>query len=124
METIPSLTGSTCQGATTALKAIGLVVQCEEAYSSSVPNGQVISWSPTNQGPEGSTVVVSVSQGPPPVPVPDVYGDDLAQAYTAIENGGLQVGSISGPGSGRVVATSPSPETMVPPDSTVDLTMQ
>ncbi|HXW32179.1 MAG TPA: PASTA domain-containing protein [Acidimicrobiales bacterium] len=124
VETIPSLTGSTCQGATTALQAIGFKIQCQQAYSTSVPNGQVISWSPTNQAPEGTMVVVQVSQGPPPVPVPDVYGDDLAQAYTAIENAGLQVGAISGPGSGRVVASSPSPETMVSPGTTVDLTMQ
>jgi serine/threonine-protein kinase len=82
-----------------------------------------VSWSPTGQAPEGSTVVVQVSQGPPPVPVPDVYGDNLQAALTIIQNAGLQAGTISGPGSGRVVQTSPPPGTMVAPGSTVNITM-
>jgi serine/threonine-protein kinase len=123
LETIPSLTGSTCQGATTTLQAVGLVAQCQQTYSATVPNGQVVSWSPTGQAPEGSTVVVQVSQGPPPVPVPDVYGDNLQAALTIIQNAGLQAGTISGPGSGRVVQTSPPPGTMVAPGSTVNITM-
>lgn len=123
LETIPSLTGSTCQGATTTLQAIGLVAQCQQTYSATVPNGQVVSWTPTGQAPEGSTVVIQVSQGPPPVPVPDVYGDSLQAALTILQNDGLQAGTISGPGSGRVVQTTPPPGTMVAPGSTVNIVM-
>jgi beta-lactam-binding protein with PASTA domain len=123
IETIPSLTGSTCQGATTALQAVGLVAQCQNQYSATIPDGQVVSWSPTGQAPEGSTVLVQVSQGPPPVPVPDIYGDNLQTALTILQNDGLQAGTISGPGSGRVVQTSPPPGTMVAPGSSVNIVM-
>ncbi|MDE3086966.1 MAG: PASTA domain-containing protein, partial [Acidobacteriota bacterium] len=123
VETIPSLTGATCQGATTALQAVGLVAQCQNQYSATIPDGQVVSWSPTGQAPEGSTVVVQVSQGPPPVAVPDIYGDNLQTALTVLQNDGLQAGTISGAGSGRVVKTSPPPGTMVAPGSSIDIVM-
>ena len=38
-ETIPSLTGQNCTGATTTLKAVGLVANCTSQYNSSVPSG-------------------------------------------------------------------------------------
>jgi len=121
IETIPSLNGSTCQGATTALQAVGLVAQCQQAYSTTVPNGQVVSWSPTGQAPEGTTVVIQVSQGPPPVTVPNVIGMTVAQAITALQNAGLNPGSDQGPLSGHVFATDPSPGTSVPEGTTVNL---
>lgn len=124
IETIPSLTGSTCQGATTTLQAVGLKAQCQNAYSATVASGQVVSWSPTGQAPQGTTVTVQISQGPPPVPVPDMIGDTLQQALTALQNAGLQAGNISGRGSGHVVQTSPSSGTPVPPGSSVNLTLQ
>ncbi|HAM03600.1 MAG TPA: hypothetical protein DCQ30_15460 [Acidimicrobiaceae bacterium] len=124
IETIPSLTGSTCQGATTTLQAVSLKAQCQNTYSTTVPSGQVVSWSPTGQAPQGTTVVVQISQGPPPVPVPNLLGDTLQQALTALQNAGLQPGNISGRGSGRVVQTSPSTGTPVPPGSSVDMTLQ
>jgi eukaryotic-like serine/threonine-protein kinase len=123
IETIPSLTGSTCQGATTALDAVGLVAKCQPVYSASVPNGQVVVWSPTGQALEGATVTVQVSEGPPPVPVPDIVGMRLGPALAALQNEGLTVGSISGPGSGLVVSASPSVGSSVPPGTTVDITM-
>ncbi len=61
-ETIPSLTGSTCAGATTALQAVGLVAQCTDQYNGSVPSGEVISWSPTGTALEGATVTVVISR--------------------------------------------------------------
>ncbi|MHB8330417.1 MAG: protein kinase domain-containing protein, partial [Acidimicrobiales bacterium] len=80
MEPIGSLTGSTCDGATTALEAVKLVARCNDVYSTTVPTGQVVDWSPTGQAPEGSTVTVDVSQGPPPVVVPPIDGKTVAQA--------------------------------------------
>lgn len=124
VETIPSLTGSTCQGATTTLQALSLKAQCQNTYSTTVPVGQVVSWSPTGQAPQGTTVVVQISQGPPPVPVPDMIGDTLQQALTQLQNAGLQAGSIQGRGSGHVVQESPSANTPVPPGSSVNLTLQ
>jgi len=122
IETIPSLTGSTCQGATTTLEAIGLKVQCQQAYSTSVPNGQVISWSPTDQAPEGAMVVVQVSEGPPPVTIPtDIIGMTVAQAITVLQAIGLNPGTDEGSLGGHVFATDPTAGTTVPEGSTVNL---
>lgn len=122
IETIPSLTGSTCQGATTALHAVGLTAQCQQTYSTSVPSGQVVSWSPTSQAPEGTVVVVQVSQGPPPVTIPtDIIGMTVAQAITALEAVGLTPGTDQGSLGGHVFATDPTTGTSVPEGSTVNL---
>lgn len=119
-ETIPSLTGSTCTGATTALQAVGLVAQCTPAYSSSVPNGQVISWNPTGTALEGSTVAISVSEGPQPVVVPAVVTDTVAQAIAALEADGL-VPAANGLLVGHVFDSTPAQGTSVLPGTTVTL---
>jgi serine/threonine-protein kinase len=120
-ETIPSLTGSTCTGASTALQAVGLVPQCSNAYSSTVPNGQVISWTPTGTALEGTTVAISVSEGPQPVTVPAALdGMTVNQATAALEAVGL-VPAADGPLVGHVFDASPAPGTAVPPGTTVTL---
>jgi serine/threonine-protein kinase len=119
-ETIPPLTGSTCTGATTALKAVGLLAQCTNAYSSTTPNGQVISWTPTGTAPEGTTVSVSISEGPQPVTVPPVDGDTVAQAIAALEAAGL-VPAADGPLVGSVFDSTPAAGASVAPGSTVTL---
>ncbi len=121
IEMIPSLTGSTCTGATTALMANGLVAMCNNESSQTVPNGQVISWSPTGTAHEGATVTVNISTGPPPVNVPDVIGMTVAQAIGALEQAGLNPGTDQGPLSGQVFATNPSGGTSVPEGTTVTL---
>jgi serine/threonine-protein kinase len=120
-ETIPSLTGSTCAGATTALTAVGLVAQCTNAYSTSIPNGQVISWTPTGTALEGTTIAISISEGPPPVTVPDVSGDSVNQASNQLTNAGLVPGNLQGSLSGRVFQTNPPAGASVPQGTTVTL---
>lgn len=122
-ENIPTLTGSTCQGATTALQAVGLVAKCTNVYSTTVANTQVVSWSPTGQALWGSTVTVNISQGPPPVAIPNIIGMRLGPALSALQNAGLTAGTISGQASGYVVSTSPPVGTMVPPGTAVNITM-
>ncbi len=120
-ENIPSLTGSTCAGATTALQAVGLVPQCTNAFSATVPNGQVISWTPTGTALEGSTIAISVSEGPQPVTVPaGLIGMNVNQATAALENAGL-VPAADGPLEGHVFDSSPEPGTSVPPGTTVTI---
>jgi serine/threonine-protein kinase len=119
-ETIPSLTGSTCTGATTALQAVGLVAQCTPAFSTTVPNGEVISWNPTGTAPEGTTIAVSVSEGPQPVIVPSVDSFTVSEAIAALEAVGL-VPAANGPLVGRVFDSTPAAGTSVPPGTTVTL---
>lgn len=119
-ETIPSLTGSTCTGATTALQAVQLVAQCTNAFSSTVPNGQVISWNPTGTALAGTTVAVSISEGPQPVVVPPLADDTVAEATTALQAVGL-VPAANGPLVGHVFESTPASGTSVPPGTTVTI---
>lgn len=64
--TVPKVTGETKDAASSKLKAEGLVVSVQEAYSDTVPAGQVISQS-IEAGkvvPAGTTVTITVSLGP------------------------------------------------------------
>jgi eukaryotic-like serine/threonine-protein kinase len=122
---IPSLSGSTCAGAKTALQAVGLVAQCQNEYTTSgVPNGQVVSWTPTGNVPQGTNVTVEISQGPPLVTVPDVTHDSVADAINALEQVGLVPGTDQGSLAGKVFATNPAAGTSVPEGTTVTLYTQ
>lgn len=120
-ESIPSLTGATCAGATTTLGRLGLHAQCTNAYNQTVPAGQVISWSPTGTALQGATIVVRVSLGPPPVIVPTVVGLTVAQAISALEASGLVPGSLQGPLSGTVFESDPAQGASVPQGTSVVL---
>jgi eukaryotic-like serine/threonine-protein kinase len=119
-ENIPSLTGATCAGATTALTAVGLVAQCTNAYSSTVTSGEVISWTPTGTALEGTTIAVSISEGPQPVAVPSIIGDSVNQAVTILQDDGL-VPAADGPLEGHVFDCTPEPGTAVAPGTTVTI---
>ena len=121
-ETIPSLTGETCDGATTTLKAVGLLANCTSQYSSSVPNLSVITWAPTGTALEGSTVNIVVSQGPQPVTIPsNLYGMTVSEAIAALQALGLTPVSGGGSLSGHVFLSSPAAGTSVLPGTTVTL---
>jgi serine/threonine-protein kinase len=123
MESIASLTGQTCTGATTTLQAVGLVGVCSDEYTTTgVQSGEVISWSPTGQAPEGSTVTILISEGPPLVTVPAaVVGETVAEAITTLESANLVPGTDQGPLSGQVFDSDPAPGAQVPEGSTVTL---
>ena len=121
---VPSVTGSSAAAAAAALTAAGLVPAQANAYSSTVPSGQVISSTPaagTTQ-PFGSRVVVTVSQGPQPVTVPNVVGQSVTAATAALQALGLKVGGPYGPaGSTTVVSLDPPAGTSVLPGVTVNM---
>ncbi len=121
-ETIPSLTGENCDGATTTLKAVGLLANCTSQYSSTVPNNLVITWAPTGTALEGSTVNIVVSQGPQPVTIPsNLYGMTVSEAIAALQALGLTPVSGGGSLSGHVFLSSPAAGTSVLPGATVTL---
>lgn len=124
--TIPSLNGiTTCSGVSSAFSAVGLAAACSSASSLTVPAGSVVSESPSTQAPEGTTVTVVLSSGPPPVTVPNVTnGDPLSEAITVLEQAGLVVGSVFGPGSGAVFHTVPAPGAVVARGTFVDVYTQ
>jgi serine/threonine-protein kinase len=120
--TIPPLTGFTCQGATTALQGVGLVANCTEQYSSTVPSGEVVDWNPKGQAIVGSTVSVIMSKGPEPVTVPgNLYSMTVSEAIGALQAVGLVPLSGGGPLSGHVFLSNPPAGSSVLPGTQVTL---
>lgn len=91
--TVPTLTGKSASAAKSSIEALGLIASPTEAYSDTVPEGQVIS----QQTREGSTVYrgdsvsYTVSKGPEMVTVPDVVGLQRQEARNKLEGAGLTV---------------------------------
>ncbi len=130
-ERVPSLAGLDCAGAQRVLGLESLYGSCPASatqYSSSVPSGQVISWSyqgierPTT-APWHSTITIVLSNGPPPVDVPSVTGDSYSNAAAQLSQLGLKATEVkessSRVPSGDVVSTDPPAGQQLPPGSTV-----
>jgi beta-lactam-binding protein with PASTA domain len=99
---VPSVAGQTVDDATAAIKAaetddVQWKVDTKDEYSDGVAPGVVIRTDP----PQGSklagekTITLVVSQGPTPVPLPDLSTADEASATAAIEAAQLKVGKVT-----------------------------
>ena len=117
--TVPSLTGGLdCTVATRLLAGAHLKASCPaaSAYSRTVPNGDVISWSYGGKNdpvtaPYGAKILVTVSEGKPPVKIPSFAGGTYTQAAATLSADGLsvtevQVYSTTVP-AGQVISTTP-----------------
>jgi serine/threonine-protein kinase len=106
-----------------ALQAVGLAATQATQSSTTVAAGQIISSSPASgaAAPYGSTVTVTVSSGPPTVAVPNVLGDTVSQATSALEAVGLAVSGVSGNPNNQVQGTSPATGTTVQVGSSVQV---
>ena len=124
---VPRLAAMSAEAAKNAVEALGLAANVAEAYSDTVPEGQVIS----QQTAEGSTlyrgdqVAYTVSKGPEKVAVPDVVGRQRDEARAALEGAGftVQEESILGGFFGTVRATDPAGGTMLKKGSVVTITV-
>lgn len=103
------LVGATFADAQTAIEAVQLVAAPSEEYSSTVPEGVVVSVGaePGTELPRGAPVDLVVSAGPEPIRVPDVTGSTGTAAAARLEGAGFSVSGIEGSPSGSVLATDP-----------------
>jgi serine/threonine-protein kinase len=103
------LQGARADDAEAALEAVQLEVVRSPSPSNEVPEGFVISVSeqPGTELARGEQVVLEVSSGPPPVPIPDVRFQSGAVAAAMLEADGFTVAGIEGSPSGMVLATDP-----------------
>lgn len=121
---VPSLTGESEVAAVEALAAAGFRSHIDETYSGTVPEGQVISWSPSRGlRAKGTVVTVVVSKGPRPRIVPSLRLESAASAIAALRQLKLvpletKAHSPTVP-AGDVISTEPAPGTSVPRGSTV-----
>jgi beta-lactam-binding protein with PASTA domain len=126
---VPNVVGQTQANATSTLVAAALSLgSVTQQTSASVPAGSVISQVPAAGASvsPGSGVNLTVSSGPPNVQVPNVVGQTLASANSAIMAAGLTTGVVTQQGSvavpaGSVIAQSPFAGASVAPSSAVNL---
>ncbi len=123
---VPAVVGQQLGAAEQSLSGLGLNINT--TYSQSTKAAGTI----TSQNPKGgasvqkgSTVNLVVSNGPAQVTVPNVVGQQLAQAANTLGTVQLSVGTVSYQDSlqaqGTVLDTTPGPGTTVAPNSAVDL---
>jgi eukaryotic-like serine/threonine-protein kinase len=122
---VPSVVGASAPDARAALTDLGLLVEPTRQYDAAVPKGVVISQNPT-EGTlyQGDAVEIVVSQGPPLVEVPSVFGQSSEDAVAALEGAGFAVSVQQAPGYvgfDLVSSQSPSAATMLPAGSTVTI---
>jgi serine/threonine-protein kinase len=87
---VPDLSGADEAAAGKRLKDVGLVANVVKAASETVPSGKVVDWQPrTGTLPKGGSVLVTVSSGPPSIPVPDAKGKSFADAQALLKEAGF-----------------------------------
>jgi hypothetical protein len=127
--TVPDVADMPQAAASAAIASADLSVgTVTQAYSSTVTSGSVISQVPeagASVSP-GTPVLLTVSEGPQPVTVPNVVGRTQAEAQTAITGGGLSVGEITRQHSasvpqGGVISQSPEAGASLAPGTAVAL---
>ncbi|WP_330350060.1 Stk1 family PASTA domain-containing Ser/Thr kinase [Streptomyces sp. NBC_00582] len=91
---VPDVTGEDLDDARAELEGAGLTVEVSaEQVTSEFDKGQVAAQTPEadSQAADGDTVTLTLSKGPEMVEVPDVVGDSVDDAKTALEQAGFQV---------------------------------
>ncbi|MEV6958592.1 Stk1 family PASTA domain-containing Ser/Thr kinase [Streptomyces sp. NPDC051207] len=127
---VPDLAGYRLDKARALLKQDGLEPgMVTRRFSDDVPRGFVVSTSPATRTTvrAGSAVALTVSKGSP-VDVPDVTGEDLADARAELAEAGLKVEVAaepvhSGHDKGEVARQTPAPGSRAAEGDTVTLTM-
>jgi eukaryotic-like serine/threonine-protein kinase len=105
---LPSFVGQPVSAAESAASSGGFTIN-EVPVKNDQPAGTVVGQSPSANTPitPGEVVTVRVSQGPPPIPVPDVQGWPLQQAIKKLTQLGFQV-QVDGILGDRVNSYDPS----------------
>lgn len=122
---IPQVVGTKIKAAQTQLEGLGLIVDRESVFSEQVDKNVVISIKPKpgTTVNSGTSVDVVVSQGPPPVVVPNLVDMPRRKAIAELNRLGLkanvQVGEVAP--LNRVISQSPAPGTEIPKGSTVTI---
>jgi len=122
---IPDVSNQTYAAAAQVLSGKGFNPVAQNAYSDTVPVGEVIGTNPPagNAVVPGTQITVNVSQGPQPVAVPNVVGLSVEAASQQLTAAGL-VPDVQNYGPGKPVKSmSPAAGTMVKKGSTVTLVL-
>ena len=108
--TVPDMVASgNAADAIVQLAALRLTATEVREFDETIPAGEIIRYEPPPGTivPVGTDVVIVVSDGPRPRPVPDVIGLDVADATEILEADGFVVVGVLGSPSLPVLATDP-----------------
>lgn len=127
---VPNVVGLQQAAAEDLLTGASFVVAVDQQWSKQVPEGAVISSDPvaaTNLA-HGTTVAIVVSKGPERYAVPDLVGNALAEAKSALADVKLDVGRAiyvydETTPAGRIISTQPTSGTIMQPKQSVDVTI-
>ncbi|WP_130873621.1 Stk1 family PASTA domain-containing Ser/Thr kinase [[Pseudopropionibacterium] massiliense] len=126
--TTPEVTNIPQEQALQSLRANDLEYTTQEAFSEDVAVGSVISTDPAGNARalRGTKVTVVISKGPERYMMPDVVGQELSQARSAIESAHLVVGQVTEDWSesvetGLIISAGESAGNLLPPGSSIDL---
>jgi beta-lactam-binding protein with PASTA domain/predicted Ser/Thr protein kinase len=94
---VPDVTGESEGDAKAALQRANFNITTTTTTTSSVPDGNVVSQSPSGgtQAASGSTVTLVIAKAPATTTVPGVKGDTAAAAASALRNAGFTVSQKS-----------------------------
>ena len=122
---IPNVIGQNQTAAEQQLRDAGLQVNAQPVANDTVPPGNVFDQDPKGgvKQPKGSTVTIKVSSGSAPVVIPNVVGQDVEDATSALQALQLVVVPHQQPDdnapAGKVLSTNPPAATSVAKGSTV-----
>jgi len=124
--TVPSVAGMTQAAAEAALAQAGLKATAGSANSPTIPTGQVMTQAPPagEKVPAGTSIGITVSQGPSSAAVPDVVEQTESNATAALKAAGLKVKAVTNYNpapDGDVYSQSPAQGTLVAPGSTITI---
>ncbi|ALV46807.1 protein kinase [Arthrobacter alpinus] len=117
------LVGKTFDEVNGVLTGAELVVNRVDEFSASVPDGNVVSVTPTGLQTAGSTITVTVSKGTETAPVPSSAGQEGNAYDAALVAAGFMPARVEEPSStvakGLVIRTNPAAGTQTPKGSVV-----
>lgn len=121
---VPNLNGLTTEEAQQKLSALGLVGVPRQESNDSVESGRIFEQSPSadSQVEAGSTVTYTVSTGSNKATIPNVLGDSLEHAQSALQGAGFGVNVVyatSAEYAGRVI--DQTPQGSAAPGSTITI---
>ncbi len=129
---VPDVEGETREEAVRILEEVGFEVNEDTEESSAGNEGYVVGQDPRGGGDAtaavGSTVTVTVGEGPATVRVPDLYDLTPNTARQDLEDAGLELGSRTEQSSsqvsrGQIISQNPAADTDVEEGSSVDITV-
>jgi serine/threonine-protein kinase len=108
---VPQVAGQPAGDAEQSLIASGFTVEAHNAYSTTVPRGEVIRARPSGgTAARGSKVTIWVSLGPQEFPMPNVVGENTDAAKRTLQRDGLVVRVQVIPGSAGTTVVSQIPD--------------